>query len=586
MPSVRPSGLPLKRSLLSGALLPLAAPILLLGGEAGAETYPAGTPVDEAVVIDLTPQGFDSLTDVIPTLLPTGISIDPIGDGYEGAFGQCWLGGYEYALNNMWISLAVSEANIVPRDGYISLDLAIDIQVNDPSDTFELYTMLECIEDTCDGHVEPFTVTADTLIDLRVATGDDGKPYIDANVGDVTIDYTLSGSQINLDNCAIGTVEDVLNFFGLSIFDIVLSFAGGFIDDAVAGFVPEIEALIEDASSAAYVEQELDLGGVTAGLTIYPHEIRIREEGLRLSMAGLFEAGAAADCIADYDPGGSYHLASDTPDIGSGPGDHHAGIFVSDEFGNQALYALWQAGLLCQVVDSELTGGFSLDTNILGLVVEEAFDSYFPDAKPMVIVTRPKVAPELVFNGEDDVELSVQQLGLDFYAELDYRQARLMGVDIDADLGLNVPFDGTTGTLGLDIVVSGDNVDAVVTHNDLAADYNADIESGLPGLFDTLVGPIIGGVLGDTSFPLPALEGLGLTSMTVDAAGASGDWLGLYASVGTVTYEASGCDSSSGGCDLGCGAVGPSPGRFALFGFPLLVVLLRRRTEDDSTHKS
>jgi hypothetical protein len=479
----------------------------------------------------------------------------------------------------MWISLTVSDAQIVPRDGYITLDLSVDIQVNEPSDTFELYTMLECIEDTCDGHVEPFTVSVETLIDMQVAIGDDGRPVIETNVGDLSVDYTLTGSQINLDNCAIGTVEDILGIFGLSIFDIVLSLAGGFIDDAIESFVPEIEALIEDASSAAYIEQEVDLGGVTADLAIYPHEIRIREEGLRLTMAGLFDAGEPAACIAEYDAGGSYHLASDTPDIGSGPGAHHAGIFLSDEFGNQALYSLWRAGLLCQVVDSELTDGFAIDTNLLGLLADDTFDPFFPTPGPMLIVTRPAAPPELAFSSEDDIGIAIQQLGLDFYAELDHRQARVMGVEVGLDAGLNLPFDPSTGTLGLDIVLSGENVDATISHNDLAAEANGDIEAALPGLFDTLVGPIVGSLLGETSFPLPSLEGIGLVSLSVDAAGDSADWLGLYANIGEVPYEAAGCDDSSEGCEVGCGAAGPSPGRFALFGLPLLVVAIRRRTD-------
>ena len=552
--------------------------LLLLGTTASAETYPAGEPVEEALVIDLTPDGFNAITGVLPELLPPGISIDPIGDGYEGAFGECWLGGYEYSLSNMWIDLSVGNASIVPRDGYIGIDIDIDIAVNDPSDTFALYTMLECIDDTCDGYVDPFTVSASTIIDLRVVTDEDGIPGIEANVGDVAVDYTLSGSQINLDNCAIGTVEDILNIFGISIFDIVLSFAGGFIDDAVSGFVPEIEALIEELTGSVYFEESLDLGGATADLAIYPHEIRIREEGLRIAMAGMVDAAEPSDCIADYDAGGSYYMASDTPKIGSGPGDHHAGIFLSDEFGNQALYGLWRAGLLCQTVDSELTGGINLDTNLLlGLLAGESFKELFPEPEPMVILTRPVQPPELVFNADNDIEVSVQQLGLDFYAELAHRQSRTIGVDLGADIGVNLPFDGATGNLALDLDLAGENFDAVVTHNDFVPSANPDIEAAVPGMVDTLVGPVVAGLLGETTFPLPAIEGLGLTALTVDAAGDSADWLGVYAAVGPVSYEAAGCDDSSGGCDLGCGAVGPSPGRFALFGLPLMLVALRRR---------
>ena len=556
--------------------------LIAAAAPAAAETLPTGEPVDEAVVIDLTPDGLDAVTSVIPELLPTGISIDPINEGYEGAFGECWLGGYELSLTNMWIGLSVDNAAFIPRDGYLEIDLDIGIAINEPSDTFELYTMLECIDDTCDGYVDAFTVSASTVVDLRIVTGEDGLPALDANVGSVSVDYDLRGEDINLDNCAIGTVEDVFNFLGLSLYDIILSFAGGFIDDAIAGFVPEIEALIEDAAGGIYIEEELELGDATANLLIYPEEIRIREEGLRFTMAGSVQAAEPADCIAQVDPGGSYYFASDTPAIGEGPGAHHAGVFVSDEFGNQALYELWRAGLLCQVVDSELTGGFNIDTNLLGLLTAEGFSELFPDPVPMLIVTRPDSPPELEFSGENDVAVNIQDLGLEFYADLDHRQARVVGVDLNTDIGLDLPFDATTGTIGLGLTISGDRVDAVVTHNDLAPDATAEIEDSLPGMFDALVGPIVAGLLGETSFPVPTLEGIGLTGLSVDAAGASADWLGIYASVGPVSYESAGCDEEGGGCELGCGTVGPSPGRLALLGLPLIVVAFRRRDPLDS----
>ncbi len=560
----------------------LSSLMLLAPLSAAAETLPAGEAVDEAAVVDLTPAGFDALTGVIPTLLPSGISVDPIGDAYEGLWGQCWLGGYEYALENVWISLSVDGASIIPRDGYLEIDLDIGISVNDPSDTFSLFTSLECIDDTCDGHVEPFTVSASTVVDLQVITGSDGLPAIDANVGDLSVSYTLSGDQIHLDNCAIGTVEDVLNFFGISIFDLILSFAGGFIDDAIAGFVPQIETLIEDATSGLYIEQELALGDASANLVLYPYEIRIRNEGMRFTMAGLVDAAEPAACIADVDPGGSYYIASDSPPIGSGPTGHHAGIFLSDEFGNQALYALWRAGLLCQKVDSELTGGFALDTNILGLLAADAFDPLFPEPSPLIIETRPDRPPELLYASGSDVVVSVEQLGLEFFAELDHRQTRIVGADLSAEIGLDLPFDGTAGTLGIELDLAGENFDTVVIHNEYVPAATADLEANFPGLVDTLVGPIVASMLGETSIALPALQGLGLTALSIDAAGDDRDWLGIYANVGTVSYEAAGCGDTSGGCGLGCGAAGPSPGRFMLFGLPLALLLYRRRSSSEA----
>ena len=67
-------------------------------------------------------------------------------------------------------------------------------------------------------------------------------------------------------------------------------------------------------------------------------------------------------------------------------------------------------------------------------------------------------------------------------------------------------------------------------------------------------------LLGDTlAFTLPTFEGIGLTSLDVEPSGA-GDWLGVYAGVGTPNYTGAGCagcgdgtttttTGDCGGCD-------------------------------------
>jgi hypothetical protein len=69
------------------------------------------------------------------------------------------------------------------------------------------------------------------------------------------------------------------------------------------------------------------------------------------------------------------------------------------------------------------------------------------------------------------------------------------------------------------------------------------------------------------------LDGIGVTSLDVAIAGDGEDWLGVYAGLGEVAYESSGCDEGGGcstegsdceGCSLGHGFGRWHPGLFAI----------------------
>jgi len=93
-------------------------------------------------------------------------------------------------------------------------------------------------------------------------------------------------------------------------------------------------------------------------------------------------------------------------------------------------------------------------------------------------------------------------------------------------------------------------------------------------------------LLGNLSFPVPSIGGVGVQTAVVEPAGPIGDFIGLFGTFGVVPYG----DGSLGGCDLfggggggagaGCGtgcsnaAVSTRVGWLLL---PLLVAIGRRR---------
>ena len=478
---------------------------LTLGPSAHASTYAAGEVVENAATVDVTPGGFEAVVDIIPTLIPESIAIDDLGDS-DGT----WCFNYEYSLSNMWVALEVVDASIVPMNGYLQLDVELLIWINDGSDQFELYAEALCIGDTCYGNVDPFTATLSAQIGMEVVTGSDGEPTLDATVTLDTPGYDLSGDDIHLDECWIGTVEDVMNWFGLSFYDLVLSLAGSYLESAIQDFGPEIEEALEDAFSEATIEEEFDVNGIMVDMQLYPGDVEITPAGMRLGMNGMMGTDAQAQCIAAYDPGASTATFTDPPALGTAPagvsGDYHVGLHLSDDIGNQALYALWRGGLLCYTIDEET---FPIDTSMLGLLAGDAFDELFPESKPMIIETRPRAQPTMDFASGHDVGVDIEELGLEFYGELDHRQALIVAMDLEADVGVDLVFDGTTGELVAEVALGGEDVAAAVTDNEFCESATPDIEENFANVFDTIAGGVLDGALEGLAFALPLPRGHG-----------------------------------------------------------------------------
>jgi len=557
----------------------LATPLVfvsLLSPPASATLWEPGALIEDAAVVDVTDDGLDAAGDLIPALVPSRIDIPDMGDDQ---------GYYSYSLSGAWAGISMGDASIVPQNGALTLDADLLVQLNDAYDPFALdFSILWVISDSCDGHVQPFPAHITVDLALAVVPVGDGTFRLDATVGAMDVTYDLASEDIVLENCSLYYLEEVLNFFGLSIYDLVIDYADSAIQDAIGDAAGDIEAMIEEAFASATINEQLDLNGVLVDMQLSPRDVQITPQGLRLLMQGSFATEQAAECIEAWDPGGSPMTDTDPPVLGAAPSgipaDYHLAVLASDDMVNQALYALWRGGLLCYTVDENFES-FPVSTSILGILDgsdnEGPFDELFPENADMAIVTRPEGQPLAALDGEHDVDITVETLGLDFFADVDGRRAKALGIDLAADIGADLNLDSATGMLDIALDLAPENIVPTVTSCELTAGVEPLVEENFGGLLQTILDAVVGDLLSGLSYQLPSFSGLGLTSIDTAAAGNQADWLGLFANLGPVAYEG-GCDDSGEGCgSSGCAGVGAVRAPWMLLALGAGLAARRRR---------
>lgn len=547
-----------------------------------AETLPPGAVIDEALSATVSKEGLDAVGGLATALVPGDLPVDDIAESVD-----LWVCEPGIWMSDINVALALTYLDITPvstgsdDEARLDVEAGLTIAINDPVDRFDL--LLDyCLGDSdCPGYVDPFPVTVRSSLTMKILEDTKGNPVMDATLGELTYDLGLDASNDLKLDCGIQTLEDVLGYLGISIYDFVFDLAVGELDSTLGDLTADLEPTIEEAFASATYSDEIEvLDGVSLSVELFPNAVRTSDAGLQIVMGGALDA-PASDCVAAYDPGGFQATESFLPEP---TGAAHLEAALADEFANQALYALWRSGLLCY--DLAELEGLTLDTSLLGLLAGDAFDELFEEAAPITMTTRPRKAPVAVYDGASDIGVAVEDLGLDIYAELDGRSTRVLGLDLGLEAGVDLDFDATTGELGVLLNLDPDSFDVIVGSNEFAPGAGPDIADNFSDVFDTLVGPLIDGLLGDSlAFALPAFEGVGLTDLDVHATGDYSDWLGLDAIIGETVYGLEGgvgCDEDGNitGCEEGCsGGCTSTSGRsrVMLFLFPLVLAAVRRR---------
>jgi hypothetical protein len=548
---------------------PLAAVLLglTLAPVATADDVEKWNPDDairNGVALHVTQDGFDALGDVamdlVPGLLPPDLisipDFDLLGTGLSGA--KLTIDFDPRTPTDTWPAV-----NIVPKasrpGGKLEAQVKAYVNIGSPEQPYHASCWFGA--DSGDGWMTvPATIKLPVAITVVTTSG---TPELDLDVDTNAMSIELKTPDAH-GSCA-GTFGGVITALGNTVITALKPQIAPAIDDALAGL----------DLSAATIHQEVDVLGKTLFVDLEPLAVNSYANtppqtgsngGLELIYSTKFTA-AQDPCVADLDPLGSLKTDNGIPGIGS-TAPAHVGAYVADDMLNQALYAVFSGGMLCLNVDESLLGGTSLpipiDSSLIPLIGGDGFNEILPaDAQPLLIRTHPYEVPTADFGEPSAIDIHLKKLGVDFVTDLEYRQARVIGIAVSADVGADLDFDGTTGQLS--VVLDGLAADAF--HIDAVGDeFVAGTNDKLPGsmknLLGTLLPLVLGSVTDSLSFYMPAftiaegVDPLGLTALSADVAGDAGDWLLAGARIGTVTYtppaDGGGGCGACGGCGGGC----------------------------------
>ncbi len=568
-------------------------PVLLLSMLMPAQAqdfYAPGEAVDDGISIHLTEKGLSGLGAVAGAVVPGNIPIDDIADGATNTDFLGCVDDYFYGISNLWIGMEIVDLTIVPDTDVLNLDTTIDVWVNTNADPFLVELDFLCGETDCVGSVERFPVNIQAPITLAVTDPLEPDRPIDVTIGTLLIDIPDDlGAYIDMQSGCLSEVEDVMDALGFSFYGLITSLVVPFVEDFAQDLGPELEGQLEEALVATNFEDTFDVLGTELYVHLYPNDVITTPEGLEIVMSSEMLADRG-QCMMDSDSPGSLKTGSPRPSLAAQPADTELALHLSDDMINQALWSIWDSGIMCFTLpdpsgESAFDVPIPLNTSLLGLLAGDAFNELFPDTQDLIIQTDPREPMLIDYQSAHDVEIDARALDINFYADLDYRKARALGLTLEADVGVDVNFNGATGDMAIDIDLTSDDALRVsAENNELVPEASADIEENFSGLLGTIIDSVAGDSLSGLSFQLPSADGVGLKTLSFQTTGPSQDWLSGYATLGEVPYGAgSGCDCGSGsdsGCDsggTGCVTLGPLPVSMVAFLVPL--ILLRRRQD-------
>lgn len=566
-------------------------PLLLPTAQAQTQEGELSPPIERAAALHLTEVGLDHAAEALAKLLPPTI----VEDGLTGEF-YCDEDDRKpitYTVNNLVISLNVTQAELNPSDG--RLDLYLTIEATASSD--ELLATGRCtfltLDEVCNLELsEPITLAAHIGLQMALVDG-----AVDVTAEPPVIELsTIPNPLVESEECGIydiieWQIENNPEFLNELIWELL--------EPTLADLGSSLEEPLEEGLGALNINTSFALGDASLDLALYPTELVIDAGGLFLGLGAEILPSALSECVPVTE--GPALTEAPWPTLGADPWDggapHDAALVLSRDFTDSLLWAVWAAGGLCLEV-SDLAGA-PLTTSLLGSLFGESFEALYEDDDedhPASLVVGAEYPPTSRFDATMPLYIDLEALRIDPYGELDHRFARFCQVNVDGWIGVSVPFEGSN--IAPTVVVDEEALVFSEAWTELLAPGYSE---GIAGFLPTVIGSLLPADLLPT-VSIPTYRGIGVDEATWVPTD-DGLWLGAFVVLDTQNVEpleidgcgALGCGGEGGGdplgCDEGCGDTGAGcedsgctthgrlrvPGGRIFLGVALAALVLRRR---------
>ncbi len=577
----------------------LTLTLLALPAFAAAETLAPGGKVEKALTANVTPDGLDFMLDQGLALIPAQVDVPPMNGSQS--LGICTLNYSLYegqAANG--INVNITNAVVTPQDGYLQLAISGVLSgtgTDDPpggtgpqSNTMARVEYSGCGTSCNNGD---YSVLRLLPMNFAVSTRLDIVLTIDQVTGEPVIDVT---TPLNRNNISIDTNQ--LDAAGCSGIDFLVAAAKNFIGDPIKDEIiklvnEDLIPSIEQGFQSVRYDDVLDVAGTQLQVKIVPSALSIRgpanaggAQGISVSMSSIMDAVTPTSCVPLEEPLGSEFTPGDPPRFdATSPGGfaYDAAATLSDDLVNQALFAAWHGGLLCQTLDS--MGGEPMTTELLALagLTGPLKDLGVEGATPMLVVIKAYKTPVASYGTDPLVNVHVERLEISIFTEIMERTARLVALDLTADAGANLAVD-PNNQLAISLAIDPANVVGTIAYGEPLGDDAEGLLGLLPVLIEQ-VAPALGGAL--PAIDLGNLAGVSLVNPEFvpqqGQGGVPNDTLGIYtglaAAPGGCAAGGTGCGVQTGGCAVTGGASPANAFGFFLLGLtPFLATVLRRRS--------
>ena len=479
------------------------------------EFNPVGEHLVDGILARLNEGAIDVLEDMVADMITSG----DLTAGLVGPLTNVSLGCLDLVIGSACADIQIDLTDVIIRDldfdlaphgptsgwpdGYLAF--AMDVYSPDMAESgFEIDINIALHVEVCVDVIVYDDCWDDNLLDVDAAALVDVLGlYTEVGVDVVNnvIEVDLANTDVTLDGFRIeiytglGDFDDFLNDIIAAVFSAVEPLVEGLLPPIMEAALPP---LIEDVLSGLQLAFSMDLGGATLDIEALPQDVEIDDDGLTLFLESMATATAAA--TAPPTLGSWYRTDYSVPSYDT---TNDFSLSLSDNFVNQLLHAVWQAGVLDLTMDGAELG---LDfTQVQGFV----------PISNLSVETLPLLPPVVTPGSGGLMELNIGDMLVSVYGDPGYHDGLMMqlAISLSAEAVLSVDANDLINFEIANPVVA---IDFVTTDPQWSDTLNGEIvEDLMDGVVDLIVPQLttlLGGIGG---IPIPELPGFAIESPAI-----------------------------------------------------------------------